>query len=168
MATLPRKYLLISPTPSLHILFRVSSSRIQVNLIGCVIQKRCTLKVSWKQYPFVKNVCLKLWSLAKLKWFFYFMLSSVLSLLLMCYISFQKFQVGWVWCYHHHHHHHHHQFHGVFPDVLVCVPWGFSCRNDQVGGIWNFGHFWACFELMTLCHIPLFIRAKARMELRRY
>ena len=42
MATLPRKYLLISPTPSLHILFRVSSSRIQVNLIGCVIQKRCT------------------------------------------------------------------------------------------------------------------------------
>ena len=130
-----------------------------------------TLKVSWKQYPFVKNVCFKTLISCKIEIAFYFMLSFVLSLLLMCYISFQKFQVGWVWCYHHHHLH---QFHGVFPDVLVCVPWGmceslgFSCRNDQVGGIWNFGHFWACFELMTLCHIPLFIRAKARMELRRY
>ena len=97
MATLPRKYLLISPTPSLHILFRVSSSRIQVNLIGCVTQKRCTyIKSILETISVCKKCVFKTLISCKIEMFFFFILCSPLcSPYYLCAIfHFKNFRSG--------------------------------------------------------------------------
>jgi len=94
MATLPRKYLLISPKPSLQILFRVSSSRIHV--IGCVIQKRCTyIKSILETVSVCKKCVFKTLISCKIEMFFFILCSTLCSPYYLCAIfHFKNFRSG--------------------------------------------------------------------------
>ena len=125
MATLPRKYRLISPTPS----FAHPFSSIEYSNPSTYLPTYLKNISGWK--IFERYYCF--WK--KLKWLFILCSSPAIIL-----YFFLKIRVGYVTTT---------NFTESFPDVLVCslghVP-GLSCRNDQVGNL----KFWTLLSWLWI------------------